>query len=224
MKHSSFQISGYFEFAVSSEGLGSAIYVHQKGPIIISFPHLNEEIIYNYPIVKLCNAKNENNRSCYWSGCINVVDVKNNLRGIIKFAENNKKIHEIKGLIFNYKFAKDYKFIYTDEINFGKKINLKQTKNYKVIDRISGSWLENVVIGGEEYWNIEKVVPDWIRPMKCCLPSDGRFREDLIWLFRSFYCANNEEERLKYENLSQEWKLLLEKFHRLEREIRIKNK
>ena len=67
------------------------------------------------------------------------------------------------------------------------------------------------------YW-VDKAY--WIRPLKKCLPSDGRFREDLIWLFRSFYCSKNEDERIRYENLAQEWKLLIEKLQREEREMK----
>ena len=50
----------------------------------------------------------------------------------------------------------------------------------------------------------------------------GRFRVDLIWLLRSFYCAKNDDERLKYEHLSQEWKLIIEKLQRDEREYKAK--
>ena len=49
------------------------------------------------------------------------------------------------------------------------------------------------------------------------MPSDSRFREDLIWLYRSFYLSKNEEERLYYESLAQNWKLMIEKVQREER-------
>ena len=58
--------------------------------------------------------------------------------------------------------------------------------------------------------------------MKNCLPSDGRFREDIIWLYRSFFSYKNEKERETYEELSQDWKLMLEKLQREEREIKKK--
>ena len=219
-----FQVSGFFDVSVRPEGLGNVIYIYHKGPVTVKFLKIKEEITYNYPTIKLCNARAEKDRASYWNGNINYVDVKNKLRGLIKLAENPKKIHEIKGIIFNYKFPHNYKFVYCEECEFGKKFKLNHTKNYKVLAKLSGSWLENITFGNEEFWNINTDKPEWIRPMKSCLPSDGRFREDLIWLFRSFYDAKNEEERLKYESISQEWKILLEKFHRLEREIRAKNR
>ena len=114
--------------------------------------------------------------------------------------------------------------MYEKEFEFGKKFNLSMTKNVKVLARVGGSWLYKITINDQQYWNIDEDVPEWIRPCKKCLPSDGRFREDFIWLYRSFYYAKNEEERLRYESLSQEWKILMEKFQRVERELRIKNK
>ena len=107
-------------------------------------------------------------------------------------------------------------------VEFGKKFELNRTKNYKVLGKVSGSWLERLYINDRVYWDIDVDEPEWIRPVKSCLPSDGRYREDFIWLYRSFYCAKNEEERLKYESISQEWKILMEKFQRVEREMRIK--
>ena len=48
--------------------------------------------------------------------------------------------------------------------------------------QITGSWLKNVEIDGKEYWKMDEVRPF---PQKCsknALPSDWRYREDLIWL------------------------------------------
>ena len=71
---------------------------------------------------------------------------------------------------------------------------------------------------------IQAQIPEFIRPVKNCIPSDGRYREDLIWLYRSFYNSKNEEERKLYEDIAQEWKIMMEKFNREERKIRAKNK
>ena len=63
-------------------------------------------------------------------------------------------------------------------------------------------------------------MPHWLKPEKDALPSYGRYREDIIWLYRSFYLAKNEEERVMYENLAQNWKLMIEKLQREERELK----
>jgi hypothetical protein len=49
---------------------------------------------------------------------------------------------------------------------------------------VKGSWLENLVIGGEEYWHIDKEQPMKPSPHPNPLPSDPRYREDLIWMRR----------------------------------------
>ena len=221
--HPKYQINGFFEFVVRPESLGSVILAYMKGPVHVIFKNINQEITFNIPIVKLTNAKSEKDRGAQWTGNMSYVDVKNNYRAVVKFAENHKKTHEIRGIIFSYKFPDDYKYVYDKEMEFCKKFNLNLTKNVKVHAKVTGSWLEKIVINEHIYWNIDEDVPEWIRPVKCCLPSDGRFREDFIWLFRSFYCSKNEEERLRYESIGQEWKVLMEKFQRVERELRIKN-
>ena len=58
-----------------------------------------------------------------------------------------------------------------------------------------------------------------MRPVKNCIPSDGRFREDLIWLYRSFNADNDEEKKI-YLDISQEWKVMMEEFNRWERRRR----
>ena len=54
----------------------------------------------------------------------------------------------------------------------------------ELIAEVSGSWLENLVIGDKEYWNIDTYEPMKALPVPNPLPSDPRYREDLIWLLR----------------------------------------
>lgn len=62
----------------------------------------------------------------------------------------------------------------------------KQVKDLKdieeIICEIEGSWLSSLNIGGIEYWNIDKAEPKRPIPLPNALPSDVRFREDLLWL------------------------------------------
>ena len=50
---------------------------------------------------------------------------------------------------------------------------------------IEGSWIRNLIIDGKEYWNVdgEEYRPWRQIPNKRVLPSDWRFREDLLWLW-----------------------------------------
>lgn len=53
----------------------------------------------------------------------------------------------------------------------------------KPICELQGSWLRNLVIDGKKYWDIEDDVPErFIPKMENVVPSDWRYREDLIWL------------------------------------------
>ena len=220
-----YKVHGYFAFSVTSEGFGSTAYVNQKGPIYITFPQIGEEIICNIPRIKLLNASSEKGRSNMFDTSMGFLDLKNSLRAVIKFTENKKKFHEIKGEIFKYTYPKDFTYVYDKIIEFNKKYHLESHKNKKnTICNIEGSWLGKLFIDKKIYWDIQAQIPEFIRPVKNCIPSDGRYREDLIWLYRSFYNSINEEERKLYEDIAQEWKIMMEKFNREERKIRAKKK
>lgn len=74
---------------------------------------------------------------------------------------------------------------------------------------IEGSWLENLIVAGEEVWNMSKVTPVRQIPEENPLPSDSRFREDLIYV--------------KYNELkmADKWKVKLEERQRFEKKLRI---
>jgi len=56
------------------------------------------------------------------------------------------------------------------------------------VSTIQGSWLKNLEIDGKLYWSINDDVPGRQIPLLdtdnqgIILPSDWRYREDLIWL------------------------------------------
>lgn len=216
-----YELNGYVCFSVKSEGFGSSMFIHQKGPINIIFPEINEKITFNLPSVKIVNAKSEKGRANQLDGSSIFCDTKNRLKGVIRYSLNKDIIHEMKGNIFNYDFDSNFKYDVEKELEFAKKFKVgRSNKSYKILSEISGSYLDRLIFNNRIYWNIRETVPEFIRPVKSCLPSDGRFREDLIWLYRSFYCANNEEERKLYLDIAQEWKIMMEEFNRWERKHR----
>ena len=93
--------------------------------------------------------------------------------------------------------------------NYGRDFEMltemKQIKDVKKkLCEIEGSWLKNLVIDGKTYWDIERDIP--IRQKVALnnegtlvLPSDWRYREDLIWL------------KYKFMKIAHQWKLRLEK-------------
>ena len=216
-----YKLYGYFNFDVRSEGLGSTMYVMQQGPCTVEFPQLNERVTFCVPEIKIVNARNENGRANLYSGCMVFVDIKNKFKAVIQFDFNKKKFHDMRGCTFKENFPPGYKFVYNTEWQYGKKLKLdKQKKAPGYLEDIKGSWISNLYIGNKLYWDAKAQIPEFIKPTKTCLPSDGRFREDLCWLWKSFYEAKNEAERKTYENISQKWKVLMEDFNRWDRKRR----
>ena len=222
IKDINFIMSGYYDLSVEMESLGSKITALTKGYAKIDFVNINESIIYILPQAKILNAISEEDRSAYYISVMIFYDIKNNLKGVIQFGKDKKCIHKIKGIIYDYKY-KNSKIDYEKDREKLNKLDLDNlNKEYNIKAKLSGSWLKEVIIDNEKFWDIDVDIPFWIKPVQKCLPSDCRFREDLIWLFRSFYCSKNEDERLKYEHLAQEWKLIIEKLQRDEREHKAK--
>ena len=216
-----YKVYGYFNFDVRSEGLGNTMYVMQQGPCIVEFPQLDERVIFNVPEIKIVNARNEDGRANLYSASMVFVDIKNNLKAVIQFGFNKKLFHEIRGCTFKCNYPPGYKFVYDTEWEFGKKFKVdKQKSQPGFLEEIKGSWINNLYIGNKLYWDSKAQCPEFIKPTKTCLPSDGRFREDLCWLWKSFYEAKNENERKIYENISQKWKVLMEDFNRWDRKRR----
>ena len=216
-----YKIYGYFNFSVRSEGFGSTMYVCQHGPCTVEFPQIDERVTFNVPEIKIVNARSEEGRANLYSGCMCFVDIKNNFKAVIQFGFNKKLFHELRGCTFKCNYPPGYKYLFETEWKFGNKFKVEKFKNdANFIEEIKGSWINNLFIGNKLEWDSRAQVPEFIKPSKTCLPSDGRFREDLCWLYKSFYEAKNETERKTYEKISQEWKLLLEKFNRWERKRR----
>ena len=99
----------------------------------------------------------------------------------------------------NNKNADDY---------YDKEVKMKDC--VKVISSFSGNWLESMVCNGEKLWDIDSQRPMKHFAIQNPIPSDCRFREDLIWL------------RYGEKKIAQKWKFELEKQQRLEKKIREK--
>ena len=224
-----FKMYGYFDLSLETHNFGNRITCYTKGINTIDFFKINEKICLSIPSSQIVNAIAKDDRSAHYLGVMIFYDIKNNLRAFVQFAKDTKHISEIKGYIFNYQFPQNYKFNFDKEYDMFNKIdvnNLQKNNNIftqnDIISTISGSWLHQLYFDGIKYWDIDEDIPTYIKPVYNCLPSDSRFREDLIWLYRSFFKAKNEEERLYYEKLAQNWKLMIEKLQREERTLKAK--
>ena len=50
---------------------------------------------------------------------------------------------------------------------------------------VNGHWTEDLYIDGVKYWNINEFKGLVVRPVEDPLPSDCRFREDLVHLINT---------------------------------------
>ena len=213
------KMNGYVDLSCHAESLGTKFSFVTKGYVNIDYIHLNERISYIFPSIKMLRITKDEGRSAYWQNCLVFVDIKNKLKGVIRLGRDYYHIHKLIGYIINFPFEEDYKLDYAKEQDFGYRYD-PNSNQYEIVSLCKGSWLESLEFDDKIYWNIDTDVPYWIKPEKDALPSDGRYREDIIWLYRSFYLAKNEEERVMYENLAQNWKLMIEKLQREERELK----
>ena len=214
---------GYFDLSLETQSFGNKIICFTKGINTVDFFKINEKIYFSIPSSKIVNAIAKEDRSAHYVGVMIFYDLKNNLRAFVQFAKNSKHISNIAGYIFKYNFPKDYKFDFDEEYEMFRKLDINNFKKNDIFSKkdvlsvISGSWLDKLYFDEVKFWDIDNDHPTYIRPAFNCLPSDSRFREDLIWLYRSFYKSKNEEERIYYEKLAQNWKLMIEKVQREER-------
>ena len=99
-------------------------------------------------------------------------DKENNLRAVILFKE--KRRDQFSGVMYRSRADSLLK----SEIN--RISDLKDVK--EEICTISGSWMTHLNLGDQLYWHIDSTKPMKPIPAANPLPSDPRYREDLIWL------------------------------------------
>jgi hypothetical protein len=142
-----------------------------------------------------------------------LIDKKNNLKEVLFFDYGEKKgmfssektvsKDKVEGIIYVPKAGEG-----TD----GKERRIDDLKDIKKeLARIKGTWFEYLTINDINYWNIDKMLPLKIKLPANPLPSDCRYREDLIWLRRG---------NIPYADA---WKDALEIRQRQDRALREKN-
>lgn len=136
--------------------------------------------------------------------------------GFWKKTESGKK-DEFNGIIYESEPITNPKA--TSKLLYGKNAteitDLNQIKDMvKPICEIKGSWLRSLSIGGKKYWDIDGDLPFRQLPLvgETVLPSDWRYREDLLWL------------KYDYMKIAQKWKFRMEEQQRHDRRLRLKRK
>lgn len=134
---------------------------------------------------------------------IKIDQLNSNLRSVV-FMGNNKEEEgnlAISGIIYVPEQSKTFN------------TKAKQTKDLKDIDEIiweiEGFWTNNCIIDGKKYWDIKQSVITPHIPVTNPLPSDSRYREDLVWLWKG--------DNIDY---AQNWKTALEECQRYDKKLR----
>eukprot|EP00916_Digyalum_oweni_P024646 GHVL01040778.1.p1 GENE.GHVL01040778.1~~GHVL01040778.1.p1 ORF type:complete len:897 (-),score=258.97 GHVL01040778.1:339-3029(-) len=194
--HINYELYGYYEYAGRFTN-GCAI-GKQTGPSTIKFTD-GTIIKYTLPSMKLCGLL-WGERSIDWIDNIIFNDITNNMIC-------NIKLYQKKSIsIFN-----NIKYPLSDEF-IGNICRINGQNDETVLSKITGSWLEGIYFDNEPYWLIDREIPNTPSPVAQALPSDCRYRVDLIWLSNGF------------EEKAQKWKIELEKMQRKDKELRKNNK
>jgi hypothetical protein len=193
----------------------------QKGKLNVQLKTTRQTISFHYPKVIL-GGMIYGKRYVLIDGHMKFEDRENNMKAVIYFNKShknlkNRRFHDIYGQIFHCQYSskdKDKPF-YEEKIS--KSSNFPND-NKLIYSQITGSWLENIIFDNEIYWSMYggQTSPQ-IKAVKNCVPSDSRYREDLIWLKRSI--MSTEYNKL-YEDYAQKWKIALEIQQRHDRSSR----
>ncbi len=212
-KDNSYQFYGFYEFTAIMSG--NNMRAGQKGPNNIKFAD-GHHIRYSLVDYKLGGTV-MGDRTIESVGNMVFEDLTNNVKAVLcfntfkksgwfKVTETGRK-DEFFGLI--------YKTQPIDQEASYKRHYVKSSKEIKDLSQLKGEIVEKICdvsgflqrhikIGDKVYWEIDKDVPDRQIPMiekssgQQILPSDWRFREDLIWLkYNNIPIAHNWKVRLE---------------------------
>ena len=211
IKHEDFQMWGQFEFIAKLEGFTkNVITMLQEGATYIQFKD-GQKLTCYCPYLYL-EGMMHGDRTAKFIGVLKVIDEANKVKAVVKFGEGGdietlpkKRVDVFHGKLYKYKPQEVTKATKKS----AKNEDLKFGDMESPICDIYGSMLEYLKMGNEETWNVHRDRPTQVIPVENPLPSDSRFREDLIWVKRG---------NKKY---GQEWKLILEVRQRYEKKLRL---
>lgn len=163
-----------------------------QGPTNITF-YDGQVVSYRYPTVR-AGGIIFGTRTANYEGDMEFHDTAHGFTAIISFGAQRKKslfrkaigkLDDFKGAIF--------------------------VRGQQVCP-IEGSWLRNLTFDGFEYWNVHNQKPVFHSFFTGVLPSDWRYREDLIWLYKG------------NPSISQNWKVKIENRQRQDRTLRLEHR
>ncbi|CDW89867.1 oxysterol binding family protein [Stylonychia lemnae] len=210
--HQDFKVYGSLEYrqVIGANSAGG----HGFGPLIVEFKG-GQKIEIRSPITEVSGIL-YGVRAFNIYDTMTIKDTKNNLFCEIVFNPDKKsgfkslfgmgggksalnddqRVDYIEGVISN-----------RDNIDY-KKNRGKLNEGTDYICLVNGHWTEDLYIDGVKYWHIDDFKGLQVRPSQNPLPSDCRFREDLVHLI------NTDEDT------GQKWKVILEERQRYDRKLR----
>lgn len=197
-----FSVWGYYE--LDGSFTGNSLVGSFRGPTHVMFSdgHL---ITFTQPKFRL-GGMLKGARTLNWEGDLEFIDKANNLVSIIKIGVNKKEWNIKKKKIGN------------DDI-LGKIYRCENGKKDKIstdLGTFYGSWIDELCLSHEDretvLWKMDRELPMRHVPESRPIPSDWRYREDLIWVYR---------KNLDY---AAKWKHRVETRQRNDRTLRGKKK
>ena len=185
----SFTITGHYELAGRFKGnslLGSIV-----GPTTVTFAS-GQKVTYTYGDYRV-GGMLYGTRSANWEGEMHFEDKDSEISATVKFGPEQKKS------LFRSRIGKND--------DFAGSLSLAGEE----VSAIEGNWLKNLIIDGVEYWNVDTHKGVFHTFSAHPLPSDWRYREDLVWLWR----GNRQ--------LAETWKHRIEERQRQDRHLRSKS-
>jgi len=152
------------------------------------------------------------------------MDEANGLKGVIKYSADTKtgltsyftssRNDVVRGSIYKYDKKKHLAVVNKQKDKWFSMLKdlAEMPDSIKEIHKVEGSWLREIRCDGELLWSADSE-PQYAQQhffLENPLPSDCRFREDLVWLWK-----RNEDQ-------SGSWKVKLEEQQRHERALRKK--
>jgi len=203
-KSTAYKFHGNNEFVGNIKNSGNILNILFKGPNVVDFPDGSRITFHNH--INKVKGLMWGDKVISMEGCLTVHDEENGIKASIIMAPKKFEVEDLKdpnqfeGLIY---------YTTGDEVKKDPEFLSKILDVDEEICKVHGSWVGNLVIDGTTFWDIDTGKPNRIQFPKHCLPSDPRYREDLIWL------------SYKDEKFAQEWKNLLEIQQRKERKNRL---
>jgi hypothetical protein len=191
-----YTVYGYYQ--LNGSFTGNSLVGSFTGPTTVYFHADGQTITYTQPKFRLGGVL-MGKRTLNWEGDMEFEDPGNNWIAVIKIQTTDKAYNPRR-----LRLRLD---------QFIGKVYVPQGSRRDRIEReigvLEGSWMEELRIDGEKLWQLDVDLPLRHTVAENPLPSDWRYREDLIWLFRG------------NQTIAQAWKVRLEQRQRDDRQKRV---